>query len=165
MATIRRLDASAETRTPVRIGRVSSREAERETRAIVSVNAAAGTTTVVSPPGSGSIGKSSPRSVRRWNVALPATSSTSCCSGRSSMLTVGPGSRRTTSSSSRAGRTTSPGRWTSAGSGARSAISMSVARSSTALSVAAIWTPESAWIADRVDAMRATTPRCVTNTS
>ena len=41
----------AETRIPVRIGRVSSREAERATFAIVSTKAAAGTLTTWSPPG------------------------------------------------------------------------------------------------------------------
>ena len=46
------------------MGRVSSRDAERDTRAIVSTNAGAGIATTWSPPGSGSGGKSSVRSVR-----------------------------------------------------------------------------------------------------
>ena len=44
---------AAETRMPVRIGRVSSRDAERATRATVSTNAAAGTSTTASPAGLG----------------------------------------------------------------------------------------------------------------
>ena len=60
----RQLLPDADTRMPVRIGRVSSRDADRATRLIVSTNAAAGTLTTVSPPGSGSGGKSSARSVR-----------------------------------------------------------------------------------------------------
>ena len=60
---------AAETRMPVRIGRVSSREAERATRAMVSVKAGAGMVTIWSPPGSGSGGKSSARSVRMWKRA------------------------------------------------------------------------------------------------
>ena len=51
--------------------------------------------TTVSPPGSGSGGKSSARSVRRWNFAEPATTSTSCSAGRSSSDDVAaPGSER-----------------------------------------------------------------------
>ena len=72
----------------MRIGRVSSREAERATRLIVATNAAAGTSTTFSPPGSGSGGKSSARSVRMWNVAAPETTSTSCSAGRSSNVAV-----------------------------------------------------------------------------
>src|SRR3954453_1156723 len=44
---------AADTRMPVRMGRVSSREAERATRAMVSVKAGAGMVTIWSPPGSG----------------------------------------------------------------------------------------------------------------
>ena len=51
----------AETSTPVRCGRVSSREAARATRPIVSTNAPAGTCMVVAPAASGSFGKSSAR--------------------------------------------------------------------------------------------------------
>ena len=82
----------------MRIGRVSSREAERATRLIVSTNAAAGTSTMFSPPGSGSGGKSSARSVRMWKVAEPETTSTSCSAGRSSSVASLPGSERATSS-------------------------------------------------------------------
>ena len=96
----------------MRIGRVSSREADRATRLIVSTNAAAGTLTTVSPPGSGSGGKSSARSVRMWNVAEPDRISTSCSAGRSSSDASPPGSERATSSSRRAGRTTVPSRST-----------------------------------------------------
>ena len=63
---------------PVSTGRVSSREAHRATLLIVATNAAPGTCTRPSPSGSGNGGKSSSRSVRMWNVAAPATISTSC---------------------------------------------------------------------------------------
>ncbi len=76
----------AEIRIPVRTGRVSSREAERATREIVSTNASAGSLTRESPPGSGSDGKSSARSVRRWKVVGPQISSTSCSAARSSIV-------------------------------------------------------------------------------
>ena len=48
---------------------------------------APGMVTIWSPPGSGSGGKSSARSVRMWNFAVPATTSTSCSAGRSSSET------------------------------------------------------------------------------
>ena len=53
----------------MRIGRVSSRDAERSTRAIVSTNALAGSPTRFSDGGSRNGGKSSARSVRMWKVA------------------------------------------------------------------------------------------------
>ena len=156
MATIRSSSPEAETRIPVRIGRVSSLDAERATWPTVSTNAAAGIWTTESPPGAGSGGKSSARSVRRWKRAVAEMISTSPSEGRSSSETSEPGSCRATSSSRRAGRTTSPGRATSARSGTRRPISMSVARSSTPSSPAATWTPESAWTALRVEATRET---------
>ena len=67
MATIRSSVPLAVTSTPVRCGRVSSREAARATRAIVSTNAPAGTVSPPSAGASGSFGKSSVGSVRRWN--------------------------------------------------------------------------------------------------
>ena len=71
---------------PVSTGRVSSREAERATREIVSTKASAGSAIRVSGDGSGSVGKSSARSVRRWKVAGPEISSTSCSAARSSSV-------------------------------------------------------------------------------
>ena len=56
---------------PVSTGRVSSREAEPATLSAVETNASAGSSTDESGSGSGNGGKSSPRSVRMWNVALP----------------------------------------------------------------------------------------------
>ena len=102
---------------PVRTGRVSSREAELATLRIVSTNAlgrhADG---AVRRPARGSGGKSSPRSVRMWNVALPATSSTSCSAARSSSVTVGPDSERDdVDAAAGPGSTTEPSRSTSAG--------------------------------------------------
>ncbi len=150
---------------PVRIGRVSSREADRDTRLIVSTKAFAGTVTTVSPPGSGSGGKSSARNVRMWNVAEPDSTSTSCSDGRSSSVASGPGSERATSSNRRAGRTTVPSRATSAFNGTRSPTSMSVARSSAPSEPATSWTPESAWTALRVDATRETTLSCASRSA
>ena len=141
---------------PVSTGRVSSRDAERATLSTVSTNAGPGTSTRPSPSGSGKGGKSSSRSVRMWNVAEPATISTSCSEARSSSDTESPGSARTTSTSSRAGSTTAPSRTTSPSSGTRRPISMSVARSSMAPPLAVSWTPESAWTALRVEAARVT---------
>ena len=147
----------AVTRMPVRMGRVSSREALRWTRVIVSTKAPAGTETTASPPASGKGGKSSARSVRMWKVAEPETISTSCSLGRCSSDTRSPGSARMTSSSRRAGRTTVPSRLTSAvETGTRKPTSMSVARSSAPAWVAWSWTPESACTAERVEATRLT---------
>ena len=78
---------------PVSTGRVSSREAERATREIVCTNASAGSAMRVSGDGAGSVGKSSARSVRRWNVAGPEISSTSCSAARSSSVSWSAGQR------------------------------------------------------------------------
>ena len=155
----------ADTRMPVRTGRVSSRDADRATLATVATNAGPGTWTRPSPSGSGNGGKSSSRSVRMWNVAAPATISTSCSALRSSSVTESPGSERITSTSSRAGSTTEPSRTTSPSSGTRRPISMSVARSSTAPAEARICTPESACTALRVEAARVTVCSCANNVS
>ena len=141
---------------PVSTGRVSSREAERATRVTVSTNASSGKAMRVSGEGSGNVGKSSARSVRRWKVAGPEINSTSCSALRSSSVSSSAGSARATSSSSRAGSTALPGRETSALSGTRNPISMSVARSSALASSTEIITPESAWTALRVEATRVT---------
>ena len=129
MATIVRFPASAWTRTPVRIGRTSSREAARATRSIVSASGAAGSV-AASPSTSGRRGKSSAGSVFRWNRASPAVSSTSRCSVRSSSDTSPGGRLRATSTRSRPGSRTVPSRsiWTSDRVSAIP-ISMSVARS------------------------------------
>ena len=100
----------ADIRMPVSTGRVSSREAERATREIVCTKASAGSAMRVSGEGVGSVGKSSARSVRRWKVAGPQISSTSCSALRSSSVSCSAGSERATSSSSRAGSTAAPGR-------------------------------------------------------
>ena len=55
----------ADIRMPVSTGLVSSREAERATRTIVSTKASVGSATRDSVDGEGSDGKSSARSVRR----------------------------------------------------------------------------------------------------
>ena len=64
VATIVSVSPSACTRTPVRIGRTSSRDAARATRSIVAASGAPGKRTV-SPSTSGSRGKSSAGRVRR----------------------------------------------------------------------------------------------------
>ena len=157
MATIRSSCPDADIRMPVSTGRVSSREADRATRAIVCTNASVGSATRPSAEGAGSLGKSSARSVRRWKVAGPQISSTSCSAARSSSVTVSEDSERATSSSRRAGSTADPGRDTSALSGTRRPISISVASSSGEESAGAeIITPESACTALRVDATRET---------
>ena len=120
----------AVTRTPVRCGRVSSREAARATRAIVSTKAAAGTVRLPSAGGSGSFGKSSVGSVRRWNFAGPDTTSTSCSALRYSSVRSSFGSERTTSSRSRPGTTAWPGVDSAVSSATRTPSSMSVAWSS-----------------------------------
>ena len=153
MATIRSSSPSAETRMPVRIGRVSSREAERATLAIVSTNAGAGIDDLGSPPGSGSGGKSSARSVRRWKRAVPATISTSCCRAQLERHVVA--GQLADDVEQQARREDDVARARDLGrSGTRSPISMSVARSSHAAPAATSWTPESAWTALRVDATR-----------
>ena len=122
----------AETRMPVRIGRVSSREAERDTRAIVSTNAGAGIETTWSPPGSGSGGKSSARSVRMWKRAVPPTISTSCSAGPQLERDVAA-AQRADDVEQQAGREHDRARALdlAASSGTRRPTSMSVARSST----------------------------------
>jgi hypothetical protein len=89
-------------------------------------------------------------------VALPALISTSCSAERNSSVTCAEGNERTTSRVRRAGSTTVPSRITSASSGTRRPTSMSVARSSHPEDVAASWTPDRAWIAERVEATRLT---------
>ncbi len=146
---------------PVRIGRVSSREADRATARIVSTNARAGIATVVSPPGSGSGGKSSARSVRRWKLRRAGD--------ELDVLVLGPQLERHLVAGQLADDVEQQPRRQDRFAGARRPrrraasrrpISMSVARSSTPPSVAAICTPESAWIALRVEATRATVCRC-----
>ena len=59
--------------------------------------------------GSGSFGKSSVGSVRRWNFAGPDITSTSCSALRYSSVRSSFGNERTTSRSSRPGTTAWPG--------------------------------------------------------
>ena len=83
MATIRSWFSEAVTSTPVRCGRVSSRDAARATRPMMSTKASVGTLSVEAASlASGSFGKSSMGSVRRWKLAEPETSSTSCSLAR-----------------------------------------------------------------------------------
>ena len=148
----------AETSTPVRCGRVSSREAARATRAIVSTKAGPGTVRTPDSGASGSFGKSSVGRVRRWKRAGPDTSSTSCCALRYSSETSSLGSDRMTSSNSRPGTTTVPSVASVTSMPTRMPSSMSVARSSTRPSATWIRTPESVWIALRVETPRTATP-------
>ena len=164
VATIRSSLPDADTRTPVRCGRVSSREAERATRLIVSTNAATGRASV-EPPGSGSFGKSSSGSVRRWNFAVPETTSTSCCDERYSSESSSFGSDRTTSSRSRPGTTASPSRSDLAGAETRSRAPCRWPGARPGRRSARTSTPDSVWMALRVDTPRAATPRLATNCS
>ena len=141
----------------MRCGRVSSREAERATREMVSTNGAAGTVSAPDSAGSGSFGKSSSGRVRRWNFAEPEITSTSCSEERYSSETESFGSERATSRSRRPGTTTAPSAPISASSAARIPRSVSVACSSALPSSSRIRTPASVWMALRVEAARATT--------
>ena len=130
------------------------------TRPIVSTNAGAGTVDDVLGVGRlGQLGKSSSGSVRRWNFAGPETTSTSCCVGRYSSETVvlraASGRRRAAAGR---GRRRRPRASTSASSATRMPSSMSVAWSSTLPSSALIRTPESVWMALRVETPRRRRP-------
>ena len=149
----------AVTSTPVRCGRVSSREAARATREIVSTKACVGTVSTPAVGASGSFGKSSWGSVRRWNRAWPEVTSTSCWALRYSSVRSSFGSERTTSSSRRPGITAWPGVEDSGSRLTRRPSSISVAWSSDGPSSTLISTPASVWIALRVDAARTATPR------
>ena len=143
----------------MRCGRVSSREAERATRAIVSTKAPAGTLSAPSSFGSGSFGKSSEGSVRRWKRALPDTTSTSCCELRYSSESSSWGSERTTSSRRRPGRTTLPSSAAlTCRRPTRMPISMSVAWSSSRPPSTLSSTPDRVWIALRVETPRTAIP-------
>ncbi len=132
-------------RIPVSTGRVSSREADRATCRAVSTKAWVGSVMRVSGAGPGSVGKSSERSVRSWNLAEPEITSTSCSWERSSIVTVSPGSERATSSSEPRREHGDAGlEATSAWSGTRSPTSMSVASSSARSPSAESMTPERA---------------------
>ena len=155
----------AETSTPVRWGRVSSRDAARATRAIVSTKAVPGTVSTPDFGASGRFGKSSTGSVRRWNRAGPETTSTSCCALRYSSVTSSFGSERTTSSKSRPGTTAVPSAESDASRPTRIPSSMSVARSSTRPSATWIRTPASVWMALRVETPRTAMPSRVSSVS
>ena len=141
----------------MRTGRVSSREAERATRRDgLDEGLGRERRRGCRATGTGSVGKSSARRVRRWKVAGAADQLdvllgaaqlhrqllARAASGRR-RAAAGPGARPT------------PGRSTSALSGTRRPMSMSVASSSGGLSGwAEIITPESACTALRVEATR-----------
>ena len=141
---------------PVSTGRVSSREAERATRATVSTNASAGSVMRVSavrrreragsPRRAACAGGRSPR---------PQISSTSCSAARSSSETRLRGQRADDVEQQARGQDHVAGRCDLGASGTRRPTSMSVARSSGAASATAeIITPDSACTALRVEATR-----------
>ena len=87
---------------------MSSREAARATRSMLSCSAAAGILRPGSASGWGRFGKSSTGSTRRWKLEPPLRISTSCSAARSSISTLGSGSERATSAKRRPGSSTAP---------------------------------------------------------
>ena len=152
----------AETRMPVRIGRVSSREAERATLPIVATNACGrhGDDGVAAGLGEGREVLAAQRADvegRRAGDDLDVLLGGAQLE-RDGRRPAARGRRR--ASGGRGGRRC-PRAAISAWSGTRRPTSMSVARSSTVPPSATTCTPESAWTAERVEATRETVCSCV----
>ncbi len=143
---------------------MSSREAARATTSTVAASAAAGILSG-SSPASGSFGKSSAGNTLRWKLELPLRISTSRSLSRVSISTVEPASDLETSARSRPGRSTEPSPETSAGSVVVSPMSRSVAAKATSPSPTVRRTPESAWVAARVETARETIESLETSSS
>src|SRR5215207_9504796 len=145
VVTILTLFSSKLMRIPVKTGRVSSREYDRETFSTVSTSTSPLILNAASASKPGSCGKSSAAyALMRYSFS-PAAS-----------LTVPPGSDRTMSLKMRAGMTTLPSSSTSAGDDVWTEISMSVADSLTTPSPASRSIPPSNWIVDLADTPRET---------
>ena len=152
---------AAETRMPVRIGRVSSREAERATRAIVSTNAGAGT---VDDLVAARLGQ------RREVLGAQRAEVEARRAGDDLDVLLGgaqlerdarrPGSWRTTSSEQPRRQHDGARALDLAPRAARAGRSPCRSPAARRPSPAAIWTPESACTALRVDATRATICSC-----
>ena len=98
VAAITTLPGSNRTRMPVRTGRLSSRDALRPTREIVSTSASRSTECSASDSTSGRRGKSSAEYVCSRYVAVPDVTTTAASSGRCSIETSLSGSERAMSS-------------------------------------------------------------------
>ncbi len=164
MATIVISFAEAVTKTPVSTGRMSSRDAARATRSMLAASAAAGIR-IGSPSALGSFGKSSAGSTRRWKLELPLRISTSRSASRVSISTVSSASERATSASSFPGSRTEPPPSTVASIEVRRPRSRSVADRVTEPSPASSRTPDSAWVAARVETARETVESLATSSS
>ena len=165
MATIVISFPEAVTKTPVSTGRMSSREAARATRSMLSASAAAGILIGSAVARRGSVGKSSAGSTRRWKLELPLRISTSRSASRVSISTVSSASERATSASRRPGSRTEPPPSTVASTAVRRPRSRSVAERVTEPSPASIRTPERAWVAARVETARETVESLETSSS
>ena len=154
------LRSEAETRMPVSTGRVSSREAEPATFWRGRDERRRRGARRRSASGSGNGGKSSPRSVRMWKRGV-AGDELDVLLGGAELERHLRGRQRADDVEQQASREHDGAlAATSASSGTRRPTSMSVARSSQPSCVAASWTPESAWIALRVEATRLTVCSC-----
>ena len=165
MATIVISPPLALTRTPVRTGRMSSREAARATTSTVSAIAAAGIVSGCSPS-AGNFGKSSAGRTRRWKLEPPLRISTSRSDSRSSSWTDVVAERAGELGEQAAGKQDRAG---ALGLGLEVVcrpISRSVAERLTAPpSSTAIRMPESDWVAARVETARETTESFETSSS
>lgn len=143
---------------------MSSREAARATRSMLAPSSLAG---IFRPSslGAGSFGKSSAGRIRRWKLELPLRISTSCSASRDSISTAGSPRERTTSASNRPGSRTEPSVSTSASTVVSRPMSRSVADSVTRPPAAVTRTPESAWVAARVETALETTESLATSSS
>ena len=150
----------------MRIGRVSSRDAERATRLIVSTNAAAGT---VDDGVAARLGqRREVLGAQRADVERRRAGDDLDVLLGGAQLERGVG-RRAASGRRRAaagpGGRPCPRARPSPASGTRRPTSMSVARSSAPSAPATSWTPESAWTALRVEATRETTLSCASRSA
>ena len=139
--------------TPVRTGRVSSRDAARATRSIASVRGSDGSVSP-EPSSAGSSGKSWACRQFRENDEPPPVIWTIPSLVRCSSVT-GPSAMLRTMSPARRGSTTAPGSSAVASSGTRSDSSMSVEASSQRPSSARSSTWERIWMVLFADATRA----------
>jgi hypothetical protein len=156
VVTILTLFSSKLIRIPVKTGRVSSREYDRDTFSTVSTSTSPLILNAASASKPGSCGKSSAAyALMRYSFS-PAASLTVPPESSCSSEKLPPGSDRTMSLKMRAGMTTLPSSSTSAGDDVWTEISMSVADSLTTPSPASRSIPPSNWIVDLADTPRET---------
>ena len=147
--------------TPVRMGRVSSREAARPTLFSVSTNGSRPTLKAPLMSKVDVCGKSVAAQEFSENAARPALTLTAA--SPASMTTSSSGRLRTTSLKSRAGTTISPSRSTGVAKFALMESSMSVENRSSRPSLACRRMPDSTGRALRVETPRARTPSLSTS--